>query len=484
MAFVTDKEELQPGLIIFRRSDVAHRNWYCRIKLPKADRYKTISLKTPDITTARQMAIKHDARVGFQLESDIPVFNRPFREVAQEYLAQQRKRAARGDVSAGRINKLKAVIEGALDDYIGSTQVHRVGDESWAGYPAWRRENGEGRNARNGVREVTAAMAGKLAAKEAAMRDKAARTRGVRILPPKPKAEPPKSRIVAMISDATIRFEMSIFGAVMNFAIKKRYVPASQRFDDRPKLKTMRRDEFTRAEYSSLHTKARAWIREAPRPSSLWYRTVAYNFVLIMCNTGMRPSEAKNLRWRDIMPAQDKDGREIVVMFVQGKGKSRKLVAPASVGEYLDRVRQIARSKRRVDGKDTVVVGNPAPDEFVFTTITGERAKTLYQALVEALLDYANLHDGPNGVPRSTYSFRHTYATFRLSEGTLYPLRLLHRLRSKTKGHASSEKKTYSTQALADYGTYRAHFTSLVSECDASLDRIMAAIADGPPAPE
>ena len=39
MAFITDKEELKPGLIIFRRGDVAHSNFYCRIKLPKADRY-------------------------------------------------------------------------------------------------------------------------------------------------------------------------------------------------------------------------------------------------------------------------------------------------------------------------------------------------------------------------------------------------------------------------------------------------------------
>ncbi len=56
MACVTDKEELKPGLIIFRRSDVQHRNWYCRVKLPKADRYKTTSLKTSDINTARSKA--------------------------------------------------------------------------------------------------------------------------------------------------------------------------------------------------------------------------------------------------------------------------------------------------------------------------------------------------------------------------------------------------------------------------------------------
>ena len=44
MAFLTEKEELKPGLILFRRGDVGHRMWYCRMKMPKADRYKTVSL--------------------------------------------------------------------------------------------------------------------------------------------------------------------------------------------------------------------------------------------------------------------------------------------------------------------------------------------------------------------------------------------------------------------------------------------------------
>ncbi len=33
------------------------------------------------------------------------------------------------------------------------------------------------------------------------------------------------------------------------------------------------------------------------------------------------------------------------------------------------------------------------------------------------MLDAAELREGPSGTPRSTYSFRHTYATLRLSEG-------------------------------------------------------------------
>ena len=69
--------------------------------------------------------------------------------------------------------------------------------------------------------------------------------------------------------------------------------------------------------------------------------------ILIACNTGMRPAEMKNLRWRDIMPAKDREGREIVILFVQGKGKSRKLVAPKNVGDYLERIRQSPKPRSR-----------------------------------------------------------------------------------------------------------------------------------------
>jgi integrase len=404
MAFVIDKEELKPGLILFRRSDVQHRNWYCRIKLPKADRYKTWSLKTSDLHLARERAYDHEADVRFRLKHDVPVFNRPFRQVAQEYLAEQQARADRGEISAQRPKTLRTVIEGPLEDYVGSTQVHIVGDESWTGYPAWRRVNGAGRHLRNGSRVVTEEIAEKLCTKDRAALKKALATQGIRHSAALTKERTRRGDApVPFISDSTIRFEMSIFGAVMNFAMKKRYAPVSQRFENRPKLKIMRRDEFTLDEYRKLHATGRSWVAKATTATSRWYRTMTYNFILIMCNTGMRPSEAKNLRWRDIMPAQDRDGRDIVVLFVQGKGKSRKLVAPKSVGDYLERIRAIAKAT--------------GLDDFVFTTTTGERAKTLYKNLIEDVLTEAALRFGHSGVPRSTYCFRHTYATFRLAEG-------------------------------------------------------------------
>ncbi|MDQ2834638.1 MAG: tyrosine-type recombinase/integrase [Acidobacteriota bacterium] len=88
---------------------------------------------------------------------------------------------------------------------------------------------------------------------------------------------------------------------------------------------------------------------------------------------------------------------------MQGKGKSRKLVASKSVGEYLERIRASSKAKEL--------------DDRVFTNITGKPAKTRYSSLIADLRNEANLREGTQGVPRSTYCFRHTYATLRLQEG-------------------------------------------------------------------
>ena len=117
MAFVTEKEELKPGLIIFRRGDVDHRMWYCRMKMPKADRYKTVSLKTSDKEAARERAFDQDADIRFRIKHDVPVFNRPFREVGREYLLTQEARAQRGEISKARPKKVRAIIDSRIYAY-------------------------------------------------------------------------------------------------------------------------------------------------------------------------------------------------------------------------------------------------------------------------------------------------------------------------------------------------------------------------------
>lgn len=351
--FLIDAQELKPGLILFRRGDVAHRRWYCRVRLPKADRYKVVSLKTSDIETAKERAYDEDAEIRFKLKHEVPVFNRTFSQVAKTFSDLQLDRVEAGQISRHRWVVVDSVIRTALEPYVGSTQITLVSQEHWSGYPLWRKKNGRGVHGR--------------------------------------------------ISDATIRNEMSIFRSVMVYAQGKKLVPESLKFGGKLPLAKVQREEFTAEEYRKLHTFARSWVKKARNGHDRWYRDMVYEVVLIMCNTGMRPSEAKNLRWRDVAIKTDSQGRRFVVLQVRGKGKFRSLVAAGNVADYIERVRAIA-----------VATG---ADDHVFTTKQGAKLSHLYAKPLMTLLDESGLRKSSSGSVRSPYCFRHTYATFRLIEG-------------------------------------------------------------------
>jgi integrase len=393
MAFMADAQELKAGLVIFRRTDVEHRNWYCRIKLPHEDRYKTVSLKTADIDAAKDRAFDHDADIRFRVKHEVPVFNKSFSQVAKEFLDFQKARMEAGEITKHRWRVLDSHIRSQLDPYVGTAQITLIGEDRWKSYPAHRQKTGKGRSG-------------------------------------------------GAVSEGTIRDEMATFRSVMAYAASKRYIRESQVFKGKLPLSKVRREEFTPDEYRALHTFARKWIKEARSDYNNWYRTMAYNFMLVMTNTGMRPSEARNLRWRDISikkeklkrktelqesqretddrqttkspPADGKNGEAqkkqeevlehvFVILNVRGKGKFRSLVAPSDVAKYIERIRAISKATE--------------PNDFVFSNHKGTSSLSLYHDLIERLLDESKLMYSSSGSRRSTYCFRHTYATYRLMEG-------------------------------------------------------------------
>jgi len=354
MAFMLDAQTLKDGLVIYRRADKQHRRWYCRIRLSGRNRYKRIALKTEDINQAREKAFDHDAEIRFRVKHNVPIFNRRFRQVAAEFSGFQKARSAVGEITYHRWRVMDSHIRSQLNEYVGDTQITLIGQDKWKSYPVWRQETGTGRSG-------------------------------------------------GRVSNGTIRDEMATFRAIMRYAASKKYIRQDQVFSGRLPISRAQRDEFTPAEYRKLHSFARKWVRQAQNERGLWYRQMAYNFVLIMTNTGMRPSEAKNLQWRDIQAVTDSEGRKFVSLYVRGKSKHRTLVAASNVVTYLERVRENSHATNSGD--------------HVFTTIEGQPARTLYHSLMESLLAESGLLMSSSGSRRSTYSFRHTYATFRLSEG-------------------------------------------------------------------
>lgn len=394
MTFLLDAQELKTGLIIFRRGDVKHRKWYCRIRLPMADRYKTVCLKTTDIDAAKERAFDEDADLRFRIKHDVPIFNRPFNAVAKDFLADQKVRMEIGEITRQRWDTMDSAIHCQLTPYVGAIQVNLIGQDRWAGYPVWRRLDARKRKAEENDRQERLKEAEASGDKKALARLRAEATKDRRGRVRLPTGE---------VSDATIRTEMSIFRSVMAYAATKKLINESQIFKGKLPLAKVRREAFTPEEYRHLHTFARGWVKKAKTTSSKWARTMAYNFILIMCNTGMRPPEAKNLCWRDIAVRQDDEGRQVVIMRVRGKDKFRELVAAGNVAEYLERIRD-----------ESYATGL---DDAVFTTDKGKPASSLYASLIEGLLEKSGLRISASGKPRSTYCFRHTYATFRLTEG-------------------------------------------------------------------
>lgn len=352
---MADVEKIREGLIIFRRTDVKHRNWYCRIKIPGKDAYKFVSLKTPLEAEARERARDAAIRIDVKLELGHPVFDKSFAEVAAEFSAFQKERAEAGQVTMSRWRSIDSHIRSQLNPYMGTRQITLIGEALWKAYPIARKRTGKG----NG-RDV--------------------------------------------VSDATIRAEMTTFRAIMAYAFEKKLIASISAFKAVPGLKKVSREEFTPTEYRKLHTFARTkWVKEAPNKHVGWYRNMTYWFVLVMTNTGMRPPEARNLRWRDVAVRADKKGRQFVAMNVRGKAKFRTLVASMRVAEYLDRVRDMSPATE--------------PDDPVFCTHDGRVAVSLYNSPITHLLEQSKLLFSVSGSRRSTYCFRHTYATFRLTEG-------------------------------------------------------------------
>jgi len=366
-----NKQELKPGLVIFQRSDVKHKDWHCRMKVPDQDRYKLFSLNTTDVNAARTEAFKQETRMHIKLEEGMPIFDKPFFDVAKEYSNFQKQRADAGEITQKRWAVEDGYIKKQLTPYCGNDQVTLIGEDKWKSYPLWRRSSGQGRG------------------------------------------------VDKRVSDWTIRAEMATLRSIMLFAAAKKYVAdgVTKSFNTRSlKLGKPRGEGFTPEEYRTIYTHARGpWIKTAKNKKARWYREMFHNFMLVMTNTGFRPPEASNLLRRDPSePRTGKDGRSFLPIRVRGKDKYRELVAPMSVHTYLARIIKLADQRLKELGK------SPTPNTPIFITYEGEPAKSLYASLLEDLLSEGetNLLRSAAGKRRSTYSFRHTYATFRLLNGT------------------------------------------------------------------
>lgn len=229
----------------------------------------------------------------------------------------------------------------------------------------------------------------------------------------KQKKAPPSARLNP--AHKTLQMEAQMLKQVFVWAVRKGYIEREPiiTVPTKPPAVSTRRPDFNRDEWTKLRKLLKKWCEEkqdatrGPHATAASHRMLFHEYVLFMCNSGLRPNEARQLRWGDIVPIKkDAKGNPVIQINVPiGKTGARHCVPTISAARYLDRIK---KSRSQYLG----------PSDFVFCYENGKpiSVATMSTKFSRFLADTELERDRDNR-RRSLYSLRHSYATFRLLQG-------------------------------------------------------------------
>jgi integrase len=176
---------------------------------------------------------------------------------------------------------------------------------------------------------------------------------------------------------------------------------------------TQRRGAFTIEEYQRLRKTLQKFRTQETahnnKELTKQIRQLLSLYCLILANTGIRPgTEDKNLKWKHISTLRH-NGIDYTTLYVKGKKQEgRSVVARHRVKSYLEHLKSWQETEGYKRG----------PEDYVFRLPNGSRPASLERPF-KLVLEHAGLERDETGAPRSLYSLRHTYATFRILYGNI-----------------------------------------------------------------
>ena len=128
------------------------------------------------------------------------------------------------------------------------------------------------------------------------------------------------------------------------------------------------------------------------------------NYVMFMGSSGLRPNEARQLKWKDVVPHQAENGNAHIIIHVHPETKtgSRECVPLRNVPTIIERIRASSL--------------NIKPDDLIFCDQKGLPIENFGKTF-KSVLNKSNLLKDRFGKERTIYSLRHTYATIRIRYG-------------------------------------------------------------------
>ncbi|MDH6269906.1 integrase [Rhizobium sp. SG_E_25_P2] len=360
------------------------------------------SLGTEDEGEAYRKAYELWGEASYRVKNGISAVERPFSEVAEEFIKLIELESERGERSQYHPRDFPPVIRRYLIGFFGDKPIETIREPDLERYLEWRRQywvTGPGKD----IQYIRFERNGKIMRR-------------------------PAGHEVPSISRQ--RGELVIVRALFQQALKWGYTGKVEV----PDLKVRRRNDnrrpsFTPEEfekllsvslsriYPSLDGKiihgrdGRMWRQFRQNSHVMSERLKLHAYIEIGAGTGMRPTEMKNLNWRHVIgfrstindALKDRDVR----FQVQGKGKHGKLVPHIGVISWLDVLWDRFKSE---------VGREPDDSDPVFANADGSRIQSFKKGFSE-LLKACDLHKDFRDVARTTYSLRHYYISEMIAGG-------------------------------------------------------------------
>jgi len=178
-------------------------------------------------------------------------------------------------------------------------------------------------------------------------------------------------------------------------------------------VKSVVRPAFTQAEIEKIRERLKTWW-QGKRDVTLQVRLILRDYFDVLIYTGMRHgTEAMNLCWKHIEWHYD-GGVRYLRMWVSGKTGERWLIAKHECVEALKRRHKENADVSNIEFERLIAMKSPLK---VFRYRNGIQPVDLNKIFTR-LLREMGIEIGTNGVNRTLYSLRHTYATLELLAGT------------------------------------------------------------------
>ncbi len=381
---------------IYLRTDVKKATWHCRIAFPKQPHIRQ-SLQTTNEKEAERKAEILYRDLLYRFERGLPLKRVKFEEVAAAYFLHLEDEVNRGITKLERLTTNRIMSKYPVE-YFKGRYIDTITSADITKFYDWRRKywfSGPGSK----VEEVTYERAGKTVVS---------------------KKKPPKAPALS-----TVNSENVLLRAVFNYAARHDWITTSQI----PVIETKvphaqksrdahRRPGLDRDEVKRLIAASEKRLQEADNDDRLYHqRAMLHTFVGLMAFAGMRPFEAMNLTWKDMVVSPEVKGpKRFWKIYVSGKNKSRWLVPLNEIEPFIDNLIAYTRGllNEKDPERDDILKCDDTP---IFLDYNGTKLKSLAAGFKNLMKDAGLYIDPETKKPRDSYCLRHYYATERLLSG-------------------------------------------------------------------